>query len=74
MLRTPRSLLRRSSGAAALVTAAGLALLGATQASAGTTATGQVTTGVAAASLTGSAAGWTGYGATVAYNAAGHAA
>ncbi|HEY0561188.1 MAG TPA: glycoside hydrolase family 5 protein, partial [Frankiaceae bacterium] len=72
--RTPRSLLRRSSGAAALVTAAGLALLGATQASAGTTATGQVTTGVAAASLTGSAAGWTGYGATVAYNAAGHAA
>ncbi|MCW2693720.1 MAG: cellulose-binding family, partial [Mycobacterium sp.] len=78
MLRTTRSVLRRRPGAAALVIAAGLALLGATQASAGTTAAGQVTTGSVlaanAATLSGSAAGWTGYGATVGYNPAGHAA
>ncbi|HEY0560599.1 MAG TPA: hypothetical protein VGD03_09975, partial [Frankiaceae bacterium] len=71
-------MLRRRPGAAALVIAAGLALLGATQASAGTTATGQVTTGSVlaanAATLSGSAAGWTGYGATVGYSPAGHAA
>jgi endoglucanase len=73
MLRTPRSLPCRRAGVAALAAAAGLALLGATDAGAAT-ATGQVTTDVASATFTGSATGWTGYGATVAYNAAGHAA